>query len=458
MADNQGIQKAGDVIIEQLKLISSTNVVYDLADFLIELNLYEDIFSNYLTGSIVLSDSRNLFDMVPILGEEYLVLKFVTPSFPASVQKTFRIYKATDRQIVRDKNTQTYALHFASIELFYDVLLPLYTPFEGNITDVVGGIFNSYIAENRNFQISEASDEIKEIEGVTPLYIKTDAANSVKFISPGWTPFKCINWLASKAIPMSGVAKNFLFFESNKGFYFTSVETLFREASEGNTSIGKYSISAAGIRQSANQPDLDREYFLAKDVEMVATTDHIKNYTNGYLANRLITLDLYNKEYAVTNYDYVNSYGNQYHSSGSGAASTPIFTNGSLRNPATSISFYPINPRLFQTSLEEYFKDNVSEKMKDIYGNRKSSLLDLTNLRMNISVPGRTDVEVGRTLYFSYPAINPKSSSDANETQEDSNYSGYYLITAIRHKVSKLNHTMVMEIVKDSLTTEKTVK
>ena len=453
MADNQGIQKAGEVKIEQLKLISSTNVIYDLTEFLIELNLYEDIFSNYLTGSIVISDSRNLFDMVPIIGEEYLVLKFVTPSFPTSVQKTFRIYKATDRQVVRDKNTQTYALHFASIELFYDVLLPLFIPFEGEITEVVGDIFSSYIAENRDFQISESSDEIKEIENVTPLYIKTDVANKVKFVSPGWTPFKCINWLASKSIPKDGKAKNFLFFESNKSFCFTSIETLFREAYEDKTSIGKYSISAAGIRQSNNRPDLDREFFLAKDVEMVDTTDHIKNYTNGYLANRLLTLDVYNKEYVVTDYDYVNEYSKQYHSSGDGKKSMPVFTNDSLRNAATNISFYPVNPKLFND-----FPDNVSEKMKDIYGNRKSSLLDLTNLRMNIAVPGRTDVEVGRILYFSYPAITPSDSSDANETQEDSNYSGYYLITAIRHKVSKLNHTMVMEIVKDSLTTEKTVK
>ena len=453
MADNQGVQKAGDVKIEQLKLISSTNVIYDLTDFLIELNLYEDIFSNYLTGSIVISDSRNLFDMVPIIGEEYLVLKFVTPSFPTSVQKTFRIYKASDRQVVRDKNTQTYVLHFASIELFYDVLLPLFTPFEGEITDIVGDLFDSYIAENRDFQISEAADDIKEIENVTPLYVKTETANKVKFVSPGWTPFKCINWLASKSIPKDGKAKNFLFFESNKSFCFTSVETLFREAYEDKTSIGKYSISAAGIRQSDNRPDLDREYFLAKDVEMVDTTDHIKNYTNGYLANRLLTLDVYNKEYVVTDYDYINEYSKQYHTSGDGTKSRPIFTSDSLRNPATNISFYPVNPKLFND-----FPDNVSEKMKDIYGNRKSSLLDLTNLRMNIAVPGRTDVEVGRVLYFSYPAISPSDTSDANETQEDSNYSGYYLITAIRHKVSKLNHTMVMEIVKDSLTTEKTVK
>jgi hypothetical protein len=29
-------------------------------------------------------------------------------------------------------------------------------------------------------------------------------------------------------------------------------------------------------------------------------------------------------------------------------------------------------------------------------------------------------------------------------------YSGYYLITAIRHKINSLKHMMIMELVKDS--------
>ena len=180
---------------------------------------------------------------------------------------------------------------------------------------------------------------------------------------------------------------------------------------------------------------------------MVETTDHIKNYTNGYLASRLITLDVYNKEYKVTDYDYVREYPKQFHSSGSGFTSKPVFTNDSLRNFATHISYYPINPKLFDN-----FTENVNEKMPVIYGNRRSSMLDLNNIKMNITVPGRTDVEVGRVLYFSYPALEAGAKTDTVDSKEDKEYSGYYLITAINHKINSLEHTMTMEIVKDSLT------
>lgn len=440
------VQKAGSVKITELKLISNENTIWDLTEFLVELNIYEDMFSNHLVGNMVLSDSRNLIEEVPIIGEEYITLKVTTPTFESQISKTFRVFKISDRNIVRDNNTQLFTLHFASIELFYDILLPLFIPFEGNVADVAGEIFTNYIATSRDYQISEASDSIKEQEAGTPLVLLNDTANKVKFVSPGWTPFKCINWLASKSIPKDGTAKNYLFFESNKAFYFGSAEYIFKEAVQNELSIGTYFISAANIRDGDSSPDINREYFIAKDVDMIDTTDHIKNYTNGYLANRLITLDVYNKDYKITDYDHVREYKNQFHTSGSGATAKPPFTSDSLRNFATNISFYPINPKLFDN-----FENNVNEKIADIYGNRKSSLLELSNIKMHITVPGRTDIEVGRVLYFSYPALGPGSQSDEEDGKEDKQYSGWYLITAIHHKINKIDHSMRMEIVKDSL-------
>jgi hypothetical protein len=89
--------------------------------------------------------------------------------------------------------------------------------------------------------------------------------------------------------------------------------------------------------------------------------------------------------------------------------------------------------------------------MGEIHGNRLSSMLELTNIKMNMTVPGRTDAEVGRLIYFEYPSMGGKSESDTGSTAQDKLYSGYYLITAIHHKVNKFEHQMVMEVIKDSL-------
>ena len=451
--DRDSIQKAGDVLIEQLSLITSNNIVIDLSDFLVELNIYEDMFSNFLRGTIMLSDSRNLIQTGPIIGEEFLSITIRTPSFSQKIKKTFKVYKVSDRKIVRDNNTQVYLLHFVSVEVYYDILLPLFIPFEGKITDIAGRVFTDFIAATRDYDINEneRQTEVREVDNETPLIVLNDTANDVKFVSPGWTPFKIINWLASKAIPKNESAKNFLFFESNKAFYFGSIEYLFKDITQSDSYIGEYTISASNIRDGKPTPDINREYFIAKDVEMVETTDGIKNFTNGYLASRLVTLDVYNKKYESIDYDYTKEYKNQWHSSGSGSTSIPIFAQNSLRNPFTHISFYPVNPRLFQNSESDYFKNNVSEKMGEIYGNRKSSLLDLSNLKLNMTVPGRTDIEVGNVLKFKYPGLGGKDEKSNEDNSLDKQYSGYYLITAIHHKINKVTHYMSMECVKDSL-------
>jgi len=445
-----GITRAGDVRIEKLTLISSENKSIDLSEFLVELNIYEDIFSNYLRGNIVLTDSRNLIEKLNIHGEEVLIVKIKTPSLgeESVIKKTFRTFKISDRKIVRDNNTQNFIIHFVSAELYVDVLLPLFTPFEGDIETVVENLFTNYIATNTQFELSEDGREVKVKPDLSPLIILNGVSNKVKFVSPGWSPFKCINWLASKAIPTDGNAKNFLFFESSKAFYFGSIEFIFKNAIENNNIIGTYSVAASNLTGNDNKKNLSREYFLAKDVEMVSTVDQIQNFTNGFLANRLIYLDVHNKIYDLIDYDYVDEYKNQFHSSGKGEDAVPPFSTNSLRNFATNISFYPKNPKLF-----DGFSDNINEKMDVIYGNRKSSLLDLSNLKMNITVPGRTDVEVGRLLYFLYPSLGGKAESDntSSELQQDKLYSGYYLITAINHRINRHEHSMTMEIVKDSL-------
>lgn len=448
--ERDGLHAAGEVLIERIKLVSSKNIIIDLNEFLVELNIYEDLYSNFIKGNLILTDSRNLIEKLPIIGEEYLFIKIRTPSFDQVIEKTFRVFKTTDRTIVRDNNTENYILHFASIELFHDILLPLYLPFEGDIYSVVGELYENYISSNRNYEISQNQDNIKEIEKITPLVILNETQNKVKFVSPGWTPFKCINWLASKAIPKHEVAKNYLFFETNKAFYFGSIEYLLQESNLDKNFIGEYTPSISNIRSGTRTLDLNREFFIASDIRMIHANDAVKNMTSGYLSNRLIEVDVYNKKYTSIDYDHVNDYKNQFHTSGDGSTSIPTFLDDTMRNPVSSISYYPKNQKLFNN-----FENNVNEKMNEIHGNRKSSLIELTNVVLNMTIPGRTDVEVGRVLYLNYPTIEGLNSKNDNGT--DKYYSGYYLISAINHKINKISHTMTLECVKDSLNTKNNV-
>ena len=58
-----------DIRVDDLS-IRTANAAFDLKPFLIEMNIEENIFKTSLTGSIVLSDSYNIPEKFPIVGEE----------------------------------------------------------------------------------------------------------------------------------------------------------------------------------------------------------------------------------------------------------------------------------------------------------------------------------------------------------------------------------------------------
>jgi hypothetical protein len=56
MIGEQGLQRAGEVRIEQLKLINARDEVIDLSEFVVELNIFEDLFKKELTFELQLND------------------------------------------------------------------------------------------------------------------------------------------------------------------------------------------------------------------------------------------------------------------------------------------------------------------------------------------------------------------------------------------------------------------
>jgi hypothetical protein len=442
MDTQTGLGQAGDVSIEDLYLISGGGTYLFVLDYLVELNIYEDIFSNFLTGSMMLSDSANIIKSLPIIGEEYLMVKITTPSFPTSIHKTFRVYAVTNRNIVTDNGTQTYILHFCSNEGINDTSTPIFKNFNGKINDVVTNIFDNYIKTNRRYIIGTTG--LKEDDFKTQLTVLNPTDNNVKFVSTGWSPFKCINWLSNKSMPSVGKACNYLFWETSQQFYFGNMETIFSASQDENSpvNLGTYNYTPPSTQP---ENDINAKMFLIEDIEISKTADYMISNNNGYLSSRTITLNLFNKKYDIIDYSHIDTFGDYTHLAKKGS-DIPIFSTKAQRTPETNIFVHPTHPNLFTG-----FKDNTNELTGKYYGNRLSHMLELSNFKLNISIPGRTDVEAGGIINLKFPDVRPPSDADKSAGKYDDRYSGNYLITAIRHKITILRHTMTLEIVKDSL-------
>ena len=435
------LRQPGQIEIDDLLLVSfKTGTVVNLIDYLIEIVIYESIFAPFVTGEILLSDSRNLIKDQELLGDEFLYFTARTTTFSSdkAISKVFKIYSLDNKNYVKDGSSQVYKLGFSSVETFQDLVNPIYRSFSGTPNDIVQQIYTEYLQTDRNLEIAGKQTAIKN-----SLTIFGKSANSIKFVSPGWSPVKCINWIASKSLPQNNKAANFLFWETTKGFYFGNIGEIISKQDE--LSIGTYNYSTTLLKTMDEQEIRDHTYMsVIRSLIVEKSFDQIKNLMEGYTTNRLVNIDVLGKNFENVDYDHGAKF-DIYNHLESGKA-MPMFDSTTVRNPLT---YSDIN--FVHKNLHTGYAENFDYKLKDIFGNRRSNMLELENFQMKITIPGRTDIEVGRTVNIQLPKDKPGSETKAIEYKADEMYSGNYLITGLSHKINLRTHFITMNVTKDSL-------
>ena len=112
------MQFAGDYQLENIFVHApSTNGSLDIKSLMLEMNVYQSIFSPSLNGSLTIADSANHLQNVPFIGQEELEFKFGIPDLDlvdftkhrARVTKISNVVRTEERQ-------QVYTLNFTSKE------------------------------------------------------------------------------------------------------------------------------------------------------------------------------------------------------------------------------------------------------------------------------------------------------------------------------------------------------
>jgi hypothetical protein len=123
MAENRDIssgelRQAGDVNIGYVRITSmANNTFFNIKNQVITIQVYEDMFSPFMTGSLIIKDSLDLINALPFSGMEYLEMEIFTPTIDTElkdqgiIKGKFYIYKITEREYIADKQL-VYQLHF----------------------------------------------------------------------------------------------------------------------------------------------------------------------------------------------------------------------------------------------------------------------------------------------------------------------------------------------------------
>ena len=119
------IQYAGEYIVDECLLCTVGGLELDLRDQLANVTIYEDIFTNSITGSISFVDTNNLTANASIVGQEKLKLVLVTPNASDDTSRDMAInfsdqplhvYQIKSSVNVNDR-TKTFELAFTTNEI-----------------------------------------------------------------------------------------------------------------------------------------------------------------------------------------------------------------------------------------------------------------------------------------------------------------------------------------------------
>lgn len=449
------------VDIKEITVINAIMTPINVLPMLVELNLFEDMFAGGMYGNITLNDDSALIDTFSFMGEELINLHFDTPKFDTPIRKTFRCCGITNRFFVRDSQVEQYTIHFVSPEVAMDHFGVIQTAFDGKVDDIVEKIYTDYLLFPRYYEVNEDNTSATPSEEETPLRMISEYPQKIKFVSPSWSPIKCLSWLASKIASVPPItAPNALFFESNKSYNFGSIEEILVQTRKNQALAGVYyyvpgnlrdfkSDSGSPIGNTVNvggrefsSPDIPMEFFGVHDLTVITDVDSLKNMQKGYLASVYHKIDVMNKQHTVEEYDHVENFYRYNHTS---PYATGFFLDGAVRSPYAH-QFVGFSHPGLHTGVE----NNLNETASKIMPARNSLLQDIGQIKLKLDAAGRTDIEVGNVIYMYYPRGGVKSDIQTTLPIRDEHYSGVYIITAIHHRINREEHLMTMEVVKDS--------
>ena len=440
MASVSEEQYAGEINLEYLRIFSSEGVRADLSSIVVEINLFEDIFSSAFTGNIIIVDTLNLIEKLPILGQEYIELKCSTPqenpTKESVIEKRFILHSIVARDNI-STGAQSYSLDISTEDSIRNLKTRVSKSYTDSIDNIVFDVLKNKLGSSQNLNIGRTS-------GVR------------KIVSPNVHPYTLINMLKKEAVADMGLnlPPHFLFFENKNGLNFISLESLYMRGivaklhagdKDGDefTSQSAYHKDDTKIAQS-NKRVLSHSFGANNDLTV--------NIVGGMLGSNLITHDIYNKSYKTYNYDYFRDFDKHervevnpkpiYNQQIISEKDLGSFTNSNIK----------VHPTCGLVNDKQHYGDGDlrASRPQDWILERQAKMCELNNGGIiNISMNGNTQMTVGDMVHINIPITGID-----HDNEEIEYTSGNYLISKLRHSISPQmkQHEIHMQLVRDCTT------
>jgi len=466
---SNSLQYAGEFILERCELISSSGVTADISKVIVEINIFEDIFSNSLTGSIIITDTNNLADNMPIIGQEYISLKVVTPSLRGEAidftKNVFCVFESN--RTPSSTNSEVIELKICSPELLRNHRTRVSKSYEQTADQIVKSVM-----ENEKYINTKKDLYIEPTLGIR------------KILSPNYHPFHLIRNLTRESMSAKNDSPHYLFFENINGFHFRSIQSLYDDGVQGEFHYGDKGTDEV-YNDSSDAGKIVQSFKRILSLSVPSKNNSLFDIMGGMLGSKLIMHDIYNKKYNTSTFSYFDDHDKHERLEESNAPkynnvliddenTVGNFTDSRIHLHPTSVTTddrdaqylrvidkntqaaqaeedrLGIDPdREISTAEEDANKDFMSNRADKWLLQRQQRIHELSSgMTINMSVHGNTTLTVGQVISVSLPVFGV----DHENTKISKHQSGLYLINKLRHTFNPptRTHTVSLQATKDS--------
>lgn len=440
------IQYAGEYIVDECLLCTVGGLELDLRDQLASINIYEDIFTNSITGSISFVDTNNLTANASIVGQEKLKLVLVTPNASDDTSRDMAInfsdqplhvYQIKSSINVNDR-TKTFELAFTTNEIMRNNRIR---------------VCQSYNGEPAKEIIKKVIRDPELLNSKKEFYYE-ETTNLFQMIAPNMRPFDFINTVAKRCLSKEyDFAPTFLFYETVRGYFFRTIDSMMDRKNPRMI-----------FKEVTPNDDIDnvgRNLTNILSYEIMNSTDTLLNTRAGMYNSDLLLVDVFNKSYKHYEYKYLEDFDKQIHAdefNNYGSEQAPIASKAPDQY-GNLISDYPKSILHVQT-IERETKDGLFDpstgEPNDYRGTdmwlqkRRSRFTSLeAAISLRIKVPGNTTIQAGDLIGISL------KNQTGSQSASDPYLTGRYLVRTLKHDfkkgAGKMMHEIHMDCIRDTV-------
>ena len=433
------LQYAGEYDITQCKILTTSGKQFDILPVVQDIVIFESIFTQSITGIITILDTTDLVNNGPIIGEEKLQIKLLTPQVNEKPD-TIIDYTKTPLDIYKigglrgdGEKASVLSLHFASQEVYKNAISKISRSYKGSCSDIVDKIFR-----DKEYLDSDKEITIEETNGLR------------KIVFPSMKPFKAIDMLCRQSNSKNFKdSPSYLFYETTKGYNFRSIDGLCSQEPKMTYEENVPDRVEGGVK------NVDVNLRTINEFAVIGPRNTTDNIYEGMLSSNIKVHDIYNKKINYFTYNYFDEFDKDIHLEDKPyiSESKDKLSNKGLADYSNAMNFVTITSN--GKSFDE--PDNypyAPDDLEKIVMRRNSRLRQFQNsITLNMMIPGNTFIKAGDVL-----EIKIGASSTVTDRTNDPNYTGKYLITKIRHNFNNsktdVRHTINMTVVKDSVNYE----